>query len=334
MMIFRADMWSSQFARRVTSKAVDVHKRFASCRCPEHVILMARFKQIYIHLGAHRTGTSSFQMCLHENRAQIGSAGYDVAYPGRDDIPSGDLALRLPGPRHGLTQQRKFATRVARKIERHSPDPLRPLILSEENIPGRMIHFFHGQFYPAADARLGALKMGVGRVEIAGALLVIRPYSDLFMSAFRKRAEDQIVDPWSEVIPHLMQMDRGWPDLVRVILDILKPGCLNVVDYSARGPSGGLLQSLVPDFANMSLVEPSHRVNLSASDAALCHLQQRYTAGEKLERSAWQEVVADFADREAEEFTPLNTAQAAALKKRYLRDLDTISRLEDVILTR
>lgn len=34
-------------------------------------------------------------MMLAENRDLIEQAGYDLAYPGRDDIPQGKLRLRL-----------------------------------------------------------------------------------------------------------------------------------------------------------------------------------------------------------------------------------------------
>ena len=46
-------------------------------------------KRIYLHAGAHRTGSSSFQMCLYANRDLLGSMGLDVAYPGRDGVPGG-----------------------------------------------------------------------------------------------------------------------------------------------------------------------------------------------------------------------------------------------------
>ncbi len=295
---------------------------------------MGPAKQIYIHLGAHRTGTSSFQMCLHANRDVIAGAGFDCAYPGRDDIPSGDLALSLPSPRHGWTQQSKFAARVARKIKQHSPDPARGLILSEENIPGRMIHFFSGHFYPAAAARLDALRTGVGELEIAGVVLVIRPYDALFVSAWRKRAEDRLSDPFAPSVPGLVAMEQGWPDLLALIRARLAPARLHVVDYAARGTSTELLQTLVPDFANLPLVEPHQRVNESATDAALEVLQARYAKGESLDRTEWQEIVRQHQhDAEPRGLAEFPAEAAEVLRARYARDLETLRSMEGVQLT-
>lgn len=296
---------------------------------------MAPGKRIFLHIGAHRTGTSSVQMCLHLNRAALRGAGFDLAYPGRDDIPSGDLALSLPSPRHGRGAQGRFAARVARKLARHSPDAGRALLLSEENIPGRMIHFFSGRFYPAAEARLEALRTGFGDARAAGVLLVLRPYDGLIRSAYRKRAEDRAVEPFAEVAQQVMAMDRGWPALVRAVRSVLRPEALHVVDFAARGTSARLVQTLVPEFANLPLAEPSARVNRSATDAALEALQARYAAGEVLERAAWQAIVAQHAGaREDRGFARFTEAQIAALRARYAADLDAIAALEDVRLIR
>ncbi len=115
-----------------------------------------------VHLGAHRTGTSSFQMMLAENRDLLAQAGFDIAYPGRDDIPQGDLRLKLPDPRNLKQWEAKFLPAAAAELQLHSSDTSHAMILSEENIPGRMIHFPSGQFYPAAEARFQTLAAAAG----------------------------------------------------------------------------------------------------------------------------------------------------------------------------
>lgn len=274
-------------------------------------------------------------MCLHENRDAIERAGYDLAYPGRDDIASGHLALSLPSPRHGWASQAKFSARVARKVAFHSPDPDRPLIVSEENIPGKMIHFFSGHFYPAAETRLDALKEGLGGAEVAAAILVLRPYDALYRSAYRKRAEDQRSDPFTAAVPHLMDMDRGWPDLIEITRRALSPRVLHVVEYGARGRSTELLQRLVPGLVDLQLTEPARRVNRSATDAALHALQARYAAGEPVDRSEKTSVIDAHAQSEGHapmtHFTP---EQIATLTERYEADLDLIHHMKNVHLIR
>lgn len=282
-------------------------------------------KPLYIHAGAHRTGTSSFQLCLQRNRDALSAAGYDVAYPGRDGVPGGKLRLRLPGPRHGPRKIPKLAQGVADEIKRHSPEGTRGLILSEENIPGRMFHFYQGQFFPAAEARLSALAQGAGAPP-KHVIYVLRSYAQIYASAYRKRAEDNAVVPFDEIVPQFLQMDRGWPDLLVGIRDILKPEQLTVLPYTRRGTSVDLLTRLVPGLDGVTLQEPEKTMNLSATDAALIALQARHHAGQELSRAQWQEIVGQHADdKEDHGFARFSDADTATLDARYERDLERVS---------
>lgn len=290
-------------------------------------------KQIYLHAGAHRTGTSSFQMCLAVNRAALEAAGFDLAYPGRDGIPEGQLGLRLPSLRHGRDKEAFFAAKVAGMLQDHSPDPTRGLILSEENIPGPMIHFDQARFYPAAAARAAALRSGLG--PVAHLVYVVRSYGALYVSGHRKRAEDRPVDPFAAKIPVRMRMDRGWPDLIAVMRDVIAPARLTVVEYGARGRSVDLLRLLVPGLEAVALREPEQTLNQSATDSALLALQARYQAGEVLSRAAWQAVVQEHASDTADHgFAQFSAAQSAELQRRYDADLDRLDALDGVTLIR
>ena len=283
---------------------------------------------LYLHAGAHRTGTSSFQMCLHVNRALLEGVGYSVAYPGRDGIPSGTLALRLPGPKD--TDPGRTAAKVARTLADHGGG--RPMILSEENIPGRMMHFMQGLFYPAAEARAQLIR-DAWDGPIAHLVLVVRPYGQLFASGYRKRAEDNPVPPFDTLRPSYMAMDRGWPELAEVLRDTLRPERFTVLPYEKRGTSTSLLTRLVPDLPADALVEPAKDVNVSATDAALAALQDRYHAGDKLDRAAWKTVI----DTHAHDRTPLGFAafsddEDRVWQQRYYEDLARLAAMDGVTL--
>ena len=298
---------------------------------PDIVWIMT--KRVYIHSGAHRTGTSSFQMCLWQNRAVLADAGFDVAYPGRDGIPQGRLKLQLPRPRHGERRVRRFVGKLRGHLQGLSTDPARALIVSEENIPGPMHHFYEGRFFPASAKRFAALAGALdGPPEHL--LYVVRPYDALYVSAYRKRAEDNAVGPFAELVPNFLAMDRGWPELVTEMRDILKPKRLSIVAYAARGDSRSLLARLVPKLSPDALREPREKVNLSATDAALIHLQERYHAGENLTRDQWKEVLARFADdrtpRGVAQFDP---AAQAELSARYGDDMARLAGMEGSVLS-
>lgn len=280
---------------------------------------------IFIHAGAHRTGTSSFQMCLHDNRAVLEQAGFASAYPGRDDIPSGRLALRLPRPKDGATEQ--AIVKARKTLSAHADG--KPLILSEENIPGRMMHFMQSRFYPAAEARLQVLRAAWSG-PIAHVLLVVRPYDALFVSGYRKRAEDNKVPEFDTLRPRYLSMNRGWPALVASMRDILKPEQITVIPYAQRGLSAALLARLVPGLPK-GLVEPAKVMNLSATDAALEDLQRRYRAGESLNRAAWQDIVAKHAnDKERRGFAAFSEQETQEWAGRYARDIDTLAAMDGI----
>lgn len=282
-------------------------------------------RELFIHAGAHRTGSSSFQLMLARNRAVLRAAGVLPLYPGRDGAPGGRLRLRLPGPTLGPGGRTKLAAHLSGELERHlggtgSDGPPR-IVLSEENLPGRMLHFYAGQFYPAARDRLeffaAALRaQGIGPPRRV--VFVLRPYAELFASAYRRRAEDRPVPPFAEIAPAMAAMQAGWPDTVAALRDALRPDELVVVSHARRGRSVELLSLLLgaaADGLERRLEEPGERVNRSVSEADLFARQRglRASSGAGQARDAGTGASVDGAARFAPRFTP---DQQAALADR------------------
>lgn len=295
---------------------------------------MTQGKPLYVHLGAHRTGSSSFQLMLAENRDLLRQAGYDIAYPGRDDIPQGDLKLRLPNPRNTGEWESRFLPGATKELKRFATADSDAMILSEENIPGRMIHFSAGEFYPAAEARLQTFA-AAARAPVLRAVLVVRDYTGLFISSYRKRAEDNESDPFNAGRQNMLRMDRGWPDLVRLIIKHLRVQELVVIDYNRRGRSVDIANMLVPELTELNLREPGRRMNHSATDAALMALQERYRRGETLERAAWQQIITEHReDKEPRGVSEFTKRQTRILESRYQEHLDEIAKIPTVSLLR
>jgi hypothetical protein len=287
-------------------------------------------KPVYIHAGAHRTGTSSFQLCLSQNRAALAAAGYDVAFPGRDGVAGGRLRLRLPRPRHGAKRLPHFSAAAREHLDGLSPAPDRGLILSEENIPGPMIHFYDGLFFPAAAKRLRTLVSALDNPPVH-VLYVVRSYAEIYVSAYRKRAEDNPVPPFDDLVPRFMAMDRGWPELLVEMRDILRADRITVLPYAGRASCLGLLARLLPDLEVSGLREPQTTMNLSATDTALAALQTRYRAGETLARQDWRSVLKQYENiRQPTGFAAFSEADAKLLDAKYLMDLARIAALPGI----
>jgi len=292
---------------------------------------MAEQVQVYLHAGAHRTGTSSFQMCLDENAEALRAAGYDLAYPGRDGIPGGKLKLKLPSPRHGLKKAKEFIAPARAEIDKRRQGRSR-LILSEENIPGRMLHFTQGKFYPARANRLRVLREALPG-PVAHLVYVLRPYDELFVSAYRKRAEDIGVEPFSFFVPGLMSVTDGWPELMAAFQEQLQPALITVLSYGARGSSRDLLARLVPGLDADALTEPARQLNLSATDAALEELQRRYHAGGTLDKAEFRAVMTRHADnRDNLGLAAFADTDRASLRARYAADLERLRDMPGITL--
>lgn len=287
--------------------------------------------KVYLHIGAHRTGTSSFQLCLHTNLSKLRSAGYGVGYPSRDGLKSGELALRLPQLRHA--DDRVFVQKSRRNL---GSDPInypeRPVILSDENVLGGMAQFEQGNFYPAAEKRFGCLNR-ILETRAEHVLLVVRNYAELYLSGYRQRAVDKVVYPFRDIVPYLLSMDRGWPELVTAIQQVLQPRHLTVVRYENRGESRMLLHRLLPAVPVHQLKEPDRSLNVRGTDTALVALQQRYETGADMSRRDRRKLLEDMAgDARNLGFAEFTDTETQALNLRYSRDLDRLSQIQGLTL--
>lgn len=289
-------------------------------------------REIFVHAGAHRTGTSSFQLCLSKNQSVLEASGFNVAFPGRDGVPGGRLKLRLPRPRHGPDEMDFFVGKAARTLMDHVSDTKNALILSEENLPGVILHFFKGRLYPNRKRRLQVFRKALQSVDahVAHVLFVIRPYDQLFISGFRKHAEDNPVNDFAEHADAMSKFSGGWPETVQALRNVLAPDRLSVVEFGARGQSRDLLGRLLDD-GPARFSEPERALNISATDAALEHLQSLYHSGVSLTRADWQKVIGDFLeDTEDREFTRFTKEQQERLAGRYAADLDRLADMHGV----
>ncbi len=280
--------------------------------------------EVYIHAGAPRTGTSSFQLFLERNAEAIRAQGVDPAYPGRDGADSGALALRLPYPRHDSTALKRRAGSARRNLETLAR-PGRPLLISEENIPGRFMDIYKGQFFPTAPLRGGFLAEVLGARRVARLTLVLRPYAGMFLSGFRKRAEDQRQEPFRKVAPRMAEFEGGWPEVIAALKAALDPGEIVVLDYRRR-PQARLAAEVCPMLDTAAMVEPDGEANASLSDAALFAMQARIHAGEEATPALIEEMRRTYGEVRAETaYAAFTEDETARLDARFAADMDRLA---------
>ncbi|SIS77444.1 hypothetical protein SAMN05421759_103168 [Roseivivax lentus] len=283
---------------------------------------------LYMHLGVHRTGTSSFQEFLALNQAVLEEAGFNLAVANRDSATLSSLKLRLPDPRHfrrnDLEERREF---LLDEIGKHRINNAPRTIISEENIPSGFQGLFSDRPYGAAYDRLRFMRLEMTH-PVRRVLLVIRSYDSFLKSAYRKRCEFRLIDPFENYVPMALKARRGWFDLAGDILRALEPEALVVLRQEDRPRHSEMLHHLIPETRGLPLRDIADQVNVSPTDAACRAMQAIFAEGRKLGVGATRRLIADYADDKSgpsiAEFAP---EDAQVLRDRYARDLQRIAHL-------
>lgn len=293
-------------------------------------------EKVFVHIGAHRTGSSSFQAFLGHNRELLKNAGYNLFYPNRDGAEGGySKRISLPNPSVAAVKHTNLFKKHVRPMRRKFAiltDAPRPFsILSEENILGRMRLLFLGKFYPQAGLRLDLVRRGLEQ-PIDNVALVVRDYGDFYTSAAAMQALFAKRPAFETVLPRLMDNTKGWTDLAERLLQRGQVRNLTVVDYPARGDDSTLFGHLCGS-APKGLSAPPKRTNISASHKAIDEIQRRHGQQEKLPLDERAEIIERYAVRKGyAPYDPFTRQQRAALSQRYQKDLEALSKMPDLKL--
>lgn len=293
------------------------------------------FGEVHLHLGAHRTGSTAFQMMLSDNADSLRAQGVSVGFPSRGQVPNGQLQTYLE--HQALSDPEQLKKQIAQNRADIAPivgsDEGQHSLLSEENFIGGMISFQQGKFYPHARDRMILLKKVLQPAEVGNVMLMIRAYDTLFVSAFRKRAENQLVPNYDVVRRRQAEFEGGWPKVVDDILSGLKPRNLFVVPYRRERDDLALLGRLCPQVDTTKLKPSTGHTNASFPDAALFEIQRRRRAGERLGWAEKRAIYEAFADKSTRQpFVKVFPKHEESLRARYLSDLELLRARSEITL--
>jgi hypothetical protein len=281
---------------------------------------------ITVHAGAHCCGADDFHRFLSANRRAVADKGFDLAYPGRNGAPGGTLDSALPEPRHAQGDLRPFAAKIAAALDPCRTVGARGLIVSDQDLPGRLVNLMGGRFYPAAHARARALRMALGQA-VDRLVLVVQPYDALFLATWRRFALDRVIEPFSHYAPAMAESQGSWIDVVEHLRDGLEARRVTIL-AGAQHPA-----SLLSHVAQ-GLHLPSHILPdpvPQPTDSAVAMIQRHYRQGASFARGQRDRILAFHARQPqglpAQTFDSLPLAD---MRGRYVADLDTLSRMDGV----
>lgn len=178
-----------------------------------------RVLEVILHIGAHRTGTTTLQRSLQQNRHNLTKNGTIVWGP---SVTRGGMFSGLLRANHADDDQtQRLIDRnrgvISIELERLAQRGVKRLIVSEENILGSMRNNLRsGMLYPDLGKRLVRFQQVFGSVCTRVAM-AIRPYEDYWASAiaYAIPAGHRAMGP--DDLDRLVTQPRSWR---RVISDV------------------------------------------------------------------------------------------------------------------
>ncbi|PHQ80274.1 MAG: hypothetical protein COB65_11505 [Thalassobium sp.] len=181
-----------------------------------------RVMDVLLHIGAHRTGTTTFQCFLQRNQTPLWEAGVAVWTPER--TRNGLMAGLVRRPQDITEQVERTGTRscgVMRvEIARTRALGMHQLIVSEENMIGAMRNNLReGLLYPLLNERLmrfrAAFADSCSRIAIG-----IRSYDTLWASQLAFALTQGQAAPDRADLDRLVTQPRTWRKIIREVAGV------------------------------------------------------------------------------------------------------------------
>lgn len=264
---------------------------------------------VILHIGAHRTGSTSFQAYMRSNSAQL--TQMSLGYWGPHRARAGLFHGILPNPDLGIGQAafQRAQGRINLGIARSQARGVTRLLVSDENILGTMRHNIRSaSLYPAAGERVARFIAAFGgQVHRIG--VQIRGLDSYWPSACSFCIPRGLPVPKAGRMRRLGAQQRNWRDVITDIAAAAPQVTIYVTTFEqcAARPDlvlGGWTGQDMP--AQPGLIWRNRRPDLNA----LLTLPLARAERDQLRSSC-----------QGDTWTPFSPAQSAALRERYSDDL-------------
>lgn len=226
---------------------------------------------VILHLGVHRTATTALQNLLAAASGRLAEGG--IRYLGPQRMRAAGLAAHVTRRERGDGDARALdAARAA--LAPHWQPAARQILISEENLIGAMLHNYRlGHLYPAAEARLAALR-ALLPAPPAAVFVTIRDFAGYWPSVHAHLALRRRVAAGFEAERLAASRGNSWLPLLRATRAVFPEARLGVWRYrDLPGLVPGLAAALtgLEDLAAAGAA-PAARANASLGAATLRRL--------------------------------------------------------------
>jgi len=172
--------------------------------------------EVILHIGAHRTGTTSLQRALQQNQHNLKKNG--VAFWGPRQTRGGRFSGLLRATDADDAETKRLIGRnrgvISLECDRLAKQGTRRLIVSEENILGSMRHNLRTSLlYPGLPTRLARFADLFGS-KLTRVGLSIRPYDRYWASALAFTMPMGVPAPVEGDLDRLVTQPRSWRQVI------------------------------------------------------------------------------------------------------------------------
>jgi len=190
---------------------------------------------VTLHIGAHRSGTTTLQKFLRANRSVLDD--HNIAYWGPERTRSGLFSGLFKHParvtRDSLRRARRSTGLIQIELERFERAGMTELIVSEENMLGGLLENIEKcRLYPNAGDRLSRFRRGFAGRNLRIALS-IRSYDSYWASAFGYSVMRGYDVPDARVLDQMVTQPRRWRSVITALSEVFPEAELIVWPFEA-----------------------------------------------------------------------------------------------------
>ncbi|MEP5631929.1 MAG: hypothetical protein ABJP79_08610 [Tateyamaria sp.] len=262
--------------------------------------------KVILHIGAHRTGTTSLQAYMRRNADELGDLG--VGFWGPKHTRKGLFSGIQPMQGQGLNAARRARGRIMLQLEKAAQNGVKTLLVSDENLMGSVrSNLRTGQLYPDVGARLARYICGFdGAVDKV--VMSVRSLDRYWSSAIAFGVGRGHKLPTPRRRNAIAGDTRSWRDVIADVSCAAPKSKIEVIPFEV---TAGRVDSLAAVCVEHGVPRDGAREWLNrAPDAAdLCNLliQRGDDAGD----------VPDVQER----WNPFDPAACAAMRETYADDM-------------
>jgi hypothetical protein len=193
--------------------------------------------EIILHIGAHRTATTTFQAYLRDNAGPLAAHGIVAWEPWttRHGLFAG--INPAPGARGGGHRMRRARARLSERVAAARAQGARRIVVSDENMSGDPGDVWQpGPFYPDIARRMARFAAAFDR-PVARVVLSVRPQDAFWRSMLTYRVTRGMEIPPTARLSALAEAGHSWRDVIRALSAALPDTEIRVLrhePYAAR----------------------------------------------------------------------------------------------------